>query len=92
MLNLTRSTTQFFHDRAMSLISHRQAAVVFVCGNTQKASLAHLLPHVVGEFIGVVDGLCNVLWDLSSCKLNSPLPQFLQVVLCWRGESLGVFA
>lgn len=91
MQHLTRSTTQLFHDRTMSLISHCQAAIVLVGSDAEEASLAHLLPHIVREFIGVVDGLCNILGDFPSCKLDSPLPQLLQIVLSWRGKSLWVF-
>jgi len=76
----------------MSLISHCQAAVILVGCDSKEASFAHLLPHLVGEFIGVVDSLSKVLRNLPSCKLDSPLPQFFQVVLSWRGESLGVFS
>jgi len=74
----------------MSLVAHGKTTVVLVGGNTKEASLAHLLPHFIGEFIAVVDVLSDFLRDLSSCKLDRAFSQFVKIVLRrWR-ESLGV--
>lgn len=74
----------------MSLVAHGKTTVVLVGCNTQEASLAHLLPHFIGELIAVVDVLSNFLRNFSSCKLDCTFSQFVKVILRrWR-ESLWV--
>lgn len=72
----------------MSLVAHGKTTVVLVGGNTQEASLAHLLPHLVGELIAMVDMLCDFLRNLSSCEFDRAFSQFVKVILRRRGESL----
>ena len=74
----------------MSLVAHGKTTVVLVGSDTQEASLAHLLPHFIGELIAVVDVLGDFLRNLSSCKLNRAFSQLVQIVLRRRGESLWV--
>jgi len=74
----------------MSLVAHSKTTVVFVGGDAQEASLAHLLPHFVGELIAVVDVLGDFLRNLSSGKLDRAFSQLVQVVLGGWGESLWV--
>ncbi len=74
----------------MSLVTHGKTTIVLIGGNTQEASLTHLLPHFIGELIAVVDVLSNFLRNLSSGKLNCAFSQFVKIVLRrWR-ESLWV--
>ena len=74
----------------MSLVSHGKTTVVLVGSDTQEASLAHLLPHFIGELIAVIDELSDFLRNLSSCELNRAFSQLVQIVLRRWGESLWV--
>jgi len=74
----------------MSLVAHSKTTIVLISSNAQETGFAHLLPHVVGKLIAVVDLLGNFLRDLSSCKLNGSFSQLVQIVLRGWGESLWV--
>ena len=74
----------------MGLVAHGKTTVVLVGGNAQEASLAHFLPHFIGELIAVVDVLGDFLRNLSSCKLDRAFSQFVQIVLRGWRESLWV--
>ena len=74
----------------MGLVAHGKTTVVLVGSDTQEASLAHLLPHFIGELIAVIDVLGDFLRNLSSCKFNCAFSQLVQIVLRRRGESLWV--
>ena len=74
----------------MSLVAHGETTVVLIGGNAQEASLAHLLPHFIGELIAVVHVLGDFLRNLASCKLNRAFSQLVQIVLRRWGESLWV--
>lgn len=87
---LTRCPTELLHNCAVGLISHGETTVVLISGNAEEAGLAHFLPHIVGEFVAVIDILCDFLRDLSPGKLNGSLPQFLQIILGRRGKSFGM--
>ena len=74
----------------MSLVAHGKTTIVLIGSNTQEASLAHLLPHLIGKLITVIDVLSNFLRNFSSCELNRAFSQLVQVVLRRWGESLWV--
>lgn len=68
---------ELFHDHAVSLVPHSEAAILLARCDAEEASLAELLPHVVGERILAVCLGSNLFWDLSSRKFLHALAQLV---------------
>lgn len=75
----------------MRLISHPQAAVVFVGRYPQKPRFAHLLPHFVWELVAVVDGLRDIMADFPPGEFLRAFAEFFELVLGWGREVRGMF-
>ena len=87
----TTRPAQLLHDHAVRLVAHGQAAVLLARRDAEEASLAKLLPHVVGERILAVCPRSYFLGDLAARKVLHALAQLVEVGLRGRCEAHGVF-